>query len=69
MRILMALAMLAVAPWAFSGAQTDGFDPGLKVGSSLPPFRLVDQEGKFQDFQSLKGPKGLVLMFFRSADW
>ena len=28
-----------------------------------------DQEGRQRDFQSLTGPNGLVLVFFRSADW
>jgi hypothetical protein len=44
-------------------------DPGIKAGQPLPAFRLEDQSGKQQTFQSLRGKKGLMLVFFRSADW
>ena len=42
---------------------------GLAVGQKAPEFSLPDQFGKVQDLQTLKGPKGTVLLFFRSADW
>jgi hypothetical protein len=29
----------------------------------------VDQDGRLRTFESLRGPKGLILLFFRSADW
>lgn len=41
----------------------------LKVGDGIPSFRAADQFGKERDFANLKGPNGLVLLFFRSADW
>lgn len=50
-------------------AQPGGLDVGPKVGDALPSFTLPDQEGRPRDFASLKGPQGLVLVFFRSADW
>jgi hypothetical protein len=50
-------------------AQTMPFDVGVKVGQRIPRFGLTDQKGATQEFASLKGPKGLVLLFFRSADW
>jgi cytochrome oxidase Cu insertion factor (SCO1/SenC/PrrC family) len=34
-----------------------------------PAFALTDQFGHEQSNQTLKGPKGIVLLFFRSADW
>jgi hypothetical protein len=69
MRLALAAMMLMVTTvMLFSAAAVD-FDPGLKVGESLPPFRLPDQSGTLHDFKSLKGPKGLALLFFRSADW
>ncbi len=43
--------------------------PGLKPGAHAPEFSLKDQAGKKQDLQSLAGPDGLLLLFFRSADW
>lgn len=42
---------------------------GLPVGRKAPPFSLPDQFGRQQTLQSLKGPQGTVLLFFRSADW
>jgi hypothetical protein len=42
---------------------------GLSVGQRVPEFSLRDQFGQVQTLDSLKGPKGTVLLFFRSADW
>jgi peroxiredoxin len=36
---------------------------------AAPEFSLPDQTGKVQTNASLKGSKGTVLLFFRSADW
>lgn len=41
----------------------------LKVGDRIPAFWAADQFGKERDFDNLKGPNGLVMLFFRSADW
>lgn len=53
-------------------AQAAAPDPqtlGPKVGETLPAFEARDQNGRTQTFASLKGPNGLVFVFFRSADW
>ena len=42
---------------------------GLAVGQKAPAFSLHDQSGQPQSLDSLKGPNGTVLLFFRSADW
>lgn len=42
---------------------------GPTVGERIPSFEADDQTGKPRTFESLAGPKGLVLLFFRSADW
>jgi hypothetical protein len=42
---------------------------GLAVGQKAPSFSLRDQSGKTQTLDTLKGPNGTVLLFFRSADW
>ena len=42
---------------------------GLEVGSRAPAFQLRDQKGQKQSNETLKGPNGTVLLFFRSADW
>lgn len=63
---LLCLALLQAPP-----AATDNPDPAgrrPKVGEALPAFSLEDQHGASRNFASLTGPKGLVLVFFRSAD-
>ena len=42
---------------------------GLDTGSPAPAFALSDQFGHQQSNETLKGSKGTVLLFFRSADW
>ena len=42
---------------------------GLDTGSPAPGFALSDQFGHQQSNETLKGAKGTVLLFFRSADW
>jgi hypothetical protein len=42
---------------------------GLEIGQEAPAFVLMDQFGHEQSNKTLKGPKGTVLLFFRSADW
>jgi len=42
---------------------------GLGVGRKAPDFSARDQFGRQRTLETLKGPKGTVLLFFRSADW
>src|SRR5258705_13986126 len=42
---------------------------GLEVGQQAPAFALSDQFGHQRPNETLKGSKGTVLLFFRSADW
>lgn len=42
---------------------------GPQVGSVVPPVSGTDQFGKPQTLASLSGPKGLMLVMSRSADW
>ena len=44
-------------------------DIGLAVGQKAPAFSLRDQFGREHTLESLKGPHGTVVLFFRSADW
>lgn len=44
-------------------------DPGPKTSETIPAFSLPDQNGKPQTLETLRGPKGLMLVFYRSADW
>ena len=42
---------------------------GLNVGQKAPAFNARDQFGREQNLATLRGPKGTVILFFRSADW
>ena len=67
---LLPLAALVLGVVAVAGA--DGPDPrtlGPKVGATVPEFALQDQHGTVRSLRSTLGPKGAVLVFFRSADW
>ena len=46
-----------------------GPDAGPAVGQQVPAFEARDQHGERRTFESLRGPEGLLLVFFRSADW
>ena len=50
-------------------AQTQVRPVPLKIGERIPDFHAVDQYGKEHRFGDLVGPKGLVLFFYKSADW
>jgi peroxiredoxin len=42
---------------------------GLRVEDRIPEFHLSDTAGKVQTFESVRGPKGAMLVFYQSADW
>ena len=50
-------------------AQLTSGTPGPAVGARVPGFQLSDQTGASRSLEVLMGPKGLMLVFFRSADW
>lgn len=60
--LLMAVALAATA-------DDSAFSPGPEVGERIPAFRLSDQNGNAQTFADLTGPEGLLLLFYRTADW
>jgi peroxiredoxin len=41
----------------------------LAIGNKIPSLSGTDQFGQERNFENLKGPHGLVILFFRSADW
>lgn len=53
----------------FVEAQNDGYRTGPEVGARLPNFQLPDQNGRLKRLDQMMGPKGLLLVFSRSADW
>ena len=65
--LLLLAVLLFTSPFLL--AQNPQLDVGIKVGERIPSFKLSDQNGSLRDFNSVRGPKGVVLLFFRSADW
>ena len=68
--ILVVVALSgAVTLEAQSAAPIDTGRLGPQVGGTVPPIDGVDQFGRRQALKSIYGPKGAMLVFFRSADW
>ncbi|HET6218285.1 MAG TPA: hypothetical protein VFE27_14770 [Acidobacteriaceae bacterium] len=42
---------------------------GPAVGAVIPKFSAQDQNGRTQTLAAIAGPKGALLVFYRSADW
>jgi cytochrome oxidase Cu insertion factor (SCO1/SenC/PrrC family) len=65
------VALLALTSGQAKPAANQGAVPavGLAIGQPAPAFSLRDQFGHDQSSSTLKGSKGTVLLFFRSADW
>lgn len=66
-RLLVAL----VLGWSLGGvaAAQDLDSLGPAVGTPVPAFSAVDQFGRTQSLQSVAGPEGTMIVFYRSADW
>jgi hypothetical protein len=69
----MPLASFLFLPWLLAQAPAAApLDPetlGPRIGDEAPEFSAIDQDGRERTLASLMGPKGLLLVFFRSADW
>ena len=61
---LLALLLQAAPPSRFDISKV-----GPQIGQRVPDFRLTDQFGTTRTLASITGPKGAMLVFFRSADW
>jgi len=59
---ILALPLIALAIWG-------AVPSGPEVGKTVPEFSAPDQTGKNQTLKSIMGPKGALLVFYRSADW
>ena len=66
MRKSLAVA-LAVAAMSGHAAYQDDWGPPL--GATLPAVAAADQTGAERDLASLTGEQGLLLFFYRSANW
>lgn len=76
MRIQIRITMLAALLHGFStlaAAQSreavEVATLGPQVGERVPDFSLPDQSGQAHSLDSIMGPNGVMLVFYRSADW
>ena len=53
----------------FTAALVGQIKTGPAVGDGVPDFAAPDQVGRTQTLKSIMGPKGTILVFYRSADW
>jgi len=60
---LVRITVIAAYTLAIASAASPG------VGDAAIAFELPDQNGVRQTIASLSGPRGLMLVFYRSADW
>ena len=65
--IAAVLSMAGLAGQAPPAVDTSKIGP--QVGAVVPAFSGTDQFGKPHTLASVMGPKGAMLVFFRSADW
>lgn len=63
------LIALATATGLFFALASAAASAGPEQGAVVPSFEAFDQNGNSQNFDSLTGENGLLLLFFRSADW
>jgi hypothetical protein len=71
-RVLLLTVVFCAAGLMARAQQAPAVDTstiGPQVGTQVPPFSGVDQFGRSQSLESALGPKGAMLVFFRSADW
>ncbi len=71
-RFVVAAALTAAVMTVVTGqspALVDTSTFGPAVGASVPALSGVDQFGQSHTLASAMGPKGAMLVFFRSADW
>ena len=69
--LLFSIGVLSLASGQEKPPASDAVAPavGLDIGQRAPAFELEDQFGHEQSNESLRGSKGTVILFFRSADW
>ncbi len=63
------LIEVAMATLPIAALHGQNIKTGPDVGQQVPSFSARDQDGRNQTLKSIMGPKGAMLVFFRSADW
>ena len=66
--VALAVALLAFMPPSVEAADAP-ISTGPEVGAPIPEFEARDQHGVLRSFEDLCGPEGLMLLFYRTADW
>jgi hypothetical protein len=66
--ILRRFLWLALAV-SLAAAYGQSIKTGPAVGERVPDFSAQDQASREQTLKSIMGRKGVMLVFFRSADW
>ena len=56
-------------PFDRPSPNTENWTTGPAVGETIPEFAGKDQNGIRKTFDDIKGPKGALIIFYRSADW
>ena len=70
MRLCVKEKIAAMSVVAVLGLQLPDVQPlGPQVGERIPDFTLTDQHGSPRTLASVMGANGLMLVFYRSADW
>jgi hypothetical protein len=64
---LLSVAIVALPLTLAAQPRTDQVGP--QVGTAVPAFEGVDQFGRSHTLQSVLGPNGAMIVFYRSADW
>jgi len=60
---------LGIALLQLTSIHGQSIKTGPSVGQAVPDFSTQDQANRTQTLKSVMGPKGVMLVFFRSADW
>ena len=62
--------LVAIQHYNAAAANMDQRRNGPKIGTSVGAlFSVEDQSGAVRDFRSLRGKRGLILLFSHSFDW
>ncbi|TQV88438.1 peroxiredoxin family protein [Aliikangiella coralliicola] len=67
--IVCTAILLAVFNQNITANQLQPIETGVSVNQKVPEIMAVDSQENPQKLAQLSGSKGLVLVFFRSADW
>ena len=65
----LCLAVLCAVTMAAQAPKIDTSRIGPRVGQKVPDFSGIDHRGRKHTLASSLGPKGAMVVFFRSADW